>query len=88
MRPRRPRSQGKTRDVLLQHFQLQFLEAYFQRAAAVHLQAEDAAARQLVVLIVGTQVTVDPDADAAADGLDNVVVPLVGLDELLAAVLG
>jgi len=54
----------------------------------VQLQADHAAAGELLVGVVGAEVPVDPDPHPGADRLDHVVVPLAGLDELLAAVFG
>src|SRR4029079_5744961 len=53
---------------LLLHFQLDVLEPHLERSAAVSLQADDAAAGELVVFEVAAEVAVDPDLHPAADG--------------------
>src|SRR6185312_12454960 len=73
---------------LFQNFEFDVLEANLGRAAAVHLQADDAAPRQLRVLVIADQVAVDPDLHVRTLRFDGVVVPLAGLDELFAAFLG
>src|SRR5262249_32697971 len=73
--------------LLLQHFELDVLEPDVGRAAAVDLQADHAAAGEHRVLVAAHQVAVDPDLHVRALRLDRVVVPLVRLDELLAALL-
>src|SRR5688572_5065011 len=75
--------------LLRQHLQLQLLEPHFLRPAAVQLQPEHPAPRQLVVLeVVRADVPVDGDPHVPLVGLDRVVVPLARLHVLLAALAG
>src|SRR6185437_13479401 len=72
---------------LLQHFELDVLEADLGRAAAMDLQADHAAPRQLRVLVIADQIAVDPNLHVRTLRFHNVLVPFAGLDELLASFL-
>ncbi len=60
---------------------------HFKRAATVELKPANSAAGEFVVVEVATEVAVDPNLHAPADGFDNVFVPLAGFDKLFAAFL-
>src|SRR5262245_6937340 len=54
----------------------------------MHLQTEDSAARNLWIVQIGADMTVNCSLDSAAHGDNLVSIPIIGLEERLAGFVG